>query len=260
MNAVSLRSGRAASSAALCFLIAAGCRGAAQKQTEPAPEARPAQVKAAPAPGLIPGPPDSAAAPRSKDPKVREVEDRLFQTDGGRVLLKAIRVHGGWERWREVTNIAALVRPRKEGQERRLVYTPARSEGSPEELKLLTAPFSLADPAFRYDYQGVEIDAGTGDTFDKVQVARPAAGGEWLVAYVSRRTGLLSRALFPRQVEAGTPGQAPFERIDLSRQRETGGVLLSTLWTRFALRNRLARADIAHPQAVEELELQVTAR
>jgi hypothetical protein len=253
------------------LVLAGGCRGTSAKHTEGAQEPRPAaDSKVPPTPGLLPGPPDSATAPRSKDPGVREVEDRLFQTDGGRVVLKAIRTHGGWEHWREVTGITALVRARKDGAqkdgpqkdstERRLTYAPGRSEGSPGEIQVLTAPFSLADPAFRFDYQGVEVDAEAGDTFDKVQVARPTQNGEWLLVYVSRRTGLVSRLLLPRKSEGEPPGRGLFDRIDLSRQREAGGVLLSTIWTRFALRNRLARADLAHPTAVEELELQVTIR
>src|SRR5512145_2623273 len=94
--------------AAFPVLLSLGCGGRAERPAAPAsrkiaPEAR------------LPGPPGPtgvgvAEVPRSEDPSTRQVEDRLFASDGGRIVLRAIRAHGGWERWQHVEEVRALAR------------------------------------------------------------------------------------------------------------------------------------------------------
>src|SRR3989442_1717843 len=51
-----------------------------------------------------------ARATTTTDKAVRGIEDPLYATDGGRVILKAVRAPGGWERWGMVPRVPAVVR------------------------------------------------------------------------------------------------------------------------------------------------------
>src|SRR5258705_492601 len=62
-------------------------------------------------------------------------------------------------------------------------------------LRFLGAPFWMSDTTIRLDYLGVEIDAETGDAYDKVKVFGQTPGTPWSIAYFSRRTSFLTRFL-----------------------------------------------------------------
>jgi hypothetical protein len=267
--------------ALLAFLT--GCGGASTKVNTPPTDGPAGEVHGLPrsstalkdgstpeasgAPGL-PGPPGAAAAPQ-RSPTAGEVEDRLYQSDAGRVVLKAMRAHGGYERFRSVSRLTAATRPApragtgesKQAAGRRFEWTdpagslPAESE---RERRIATAPFWFSNPVLRLEYLGVEIDAPTGEVFDKLRVFETRPGSSWLVAYFSRRTSLLSRLVLIRAQDGKPPASPRSERVDLSDFRAWSGLWLAARWTEFNLPDRFARADLEHPDLEEELEFTVS--
>src|SRR5262245_1977593 len=80
----------------LAMALVLGCGGSSQRgdadleRSEREKRAKAASGEASGGGGL-PGPPSYTPAPRSDDPEVRRIEERLFANDGGRVVLKAVR-------------------------------------------------------------------------------------------------------------------------------------------------------------------------
>jgi hypothetical protein len=218
--------------------------------------------------GGLPGPPNSTPAPRSADPEIRQIEERLFGTDGGRVVLKALRAHGGWEKWRTVEKIAAVIRSPETGPMASAAPPPAPpsralslnapaaslTPKSPRDTRLLAGPFYFASPALRLEYLGVEVDAETGDAYDKLRVWAEEPGSGWCIAYFVRRNALFARLLEPSP-EGGAG--ASFDRFDLSDVQEVGGLQFPTRWTRYSLPDRYAHADLKKPEQVELLKIEV---
>jgi len=217
--------------------------------------------------GALPGPPSSTPAPRSSDPEVRRLEERLFSTDGGRVVLKALRAHGGWERWRAVERITAVIRSPETGPMASAAPPPAPASRtvslnvpaasvtpkSPREARLLAGPFWFANADLRLEYLGVEVDAQTGEAYDKVRVYSEEPGSNWCIAYFLRRNAMLGRLL-----EASPEGGTSFDRLDLTDVRETSGLQFPARWIRYSLMDRYAHADLDKPVRIEDLKIEVT--
>jgi hypothetical protein len=198
---------------------------------------------------------------------VRVVEDRLYRTDGGRVVLKAIRAHGGWKRWTEVKEIQATLKSLEvKGPDGQVPVAPAAPQAvslrpadpfalpAGEEERVLTAPFWLASPLLSLEYMGVESIAATGETLDKVQVFQTRPGTDWWIAYFSRHTGILQRVLKPAFTREDP---VRFKRIDFREPREVEGLWFSTLWSTYILDNRFARPDLRRPDLLREVAVRV---
>ncbi len=248
---------------AAAWLFIAGC-GSSPEKTPPAevPPGRTATQTSADTSGAagLPGPPASTPAPSSADPVERALEDRLFRTDGGRVVLKGIRSHGGWKRWLEVTEVQATIKdlpakgPDGAAQPPAVCVRPSPDSAIPagEEERLLSAPFWFANPSLQFEYMGVETAAATGEVLDKVKVFQTTPGSEWWIACFNRHTGILERVLKPAFTREDP---LKFRRIDLRGPRQVEGLWFSTLWSTFELESRFSRPDTRRPDRLQEVQV-----
>ncbi len=223
------------------------------------------------------GPPGVAEVPRSSDPDERAVETRLFQSDAGRVVLKAIRTQGGWKTWKETRAVRATVRgaapeplagagsgsasAAPPPAAKRIEVRPASAvstAGLDHSAAILTAPFWIADARWRLEYLGVEADSAAGVSFYKVRVSQEEPSSWWCIAYVSQRSWHLERLVCPDVPGANAAGPSPgFLRVDFSGFEEKGGLRLPTYWKTYALRDRYARARAENLRRVETVDVDV---
>ncbi len=260
----------------LLFLVPPGCRSSPEEDAGVL-EKQPAGIGEEKGPGKVaqdrglPGPPGTARNPSATDPEERKLEERLFKTDGGRIVLKGIRAHGGWQQWLQVKKIDSVleeIHPQAEDPGSPPPDTGYPEPGHPDTERtdpellgaslpggLVVGPFFFAKPSFRLEYLGVEIDSGTGETYDKVQVFQEVPSTEWIIAYFNRYKGTLDRVLYPRVLQGGV--QQGFTRVDLRDHRRVKGILFPTQWITFFLPDRYSRADLSLPERVEKLEITV---
>ena len=246
---------------ATLIVLGAGCQS-----EEKAPETTPSERRGYGETVGLPGPPDTTETPRASDPATRAIEERLYRSDGGRVLLKALRRQGGWEAWRSAGVLRAsssvpskaAVAPSSSD----VVMGTSRTSWSEffadRKVVALGAPFVLVGAEWTFEHLGVEVDLATGDSLDKVHIFhKGAANDDWLIASVSRRRGIVVRLLFPERDKQEAAAHGGFRRVDLSGHREVGGLLLPTIWTTYGLESRFSRADLTQPLGVVEAQIEV---
>jgi len=259
--------------------VAAGCRNG-EKAGDPPPHASVAPaVSDGSTDGALTvlGPPGTAAVPRSSDPGERAVETRLFQSDAGRIVLKAIRTQGGWKAWKGTRAVRATVRevapePAAQGGPgtsgaapgaavRRIEIVPSAAWAltRPDRAaSVVAAPFWFAEPGWRLEYLGVEADSASGGNFYKVRVSQDEPSSWWCIAYVNQRSWHVERLVYPDAPGAKPADPAPgFLRIDLSSFEEKGGLRLPTRWKTYGLRDRYARARAENLKREEAVEIDV---
>jgi hypothetical protein len=201
---------------------------------------------------------DGAAAGGSQER--REVEERLLLNEEGRLLVHAMRAHGGWDAWRGAARVSYTLLNPPGAPSVEAVPAPASLpvefpvddalpvRGFLEERFLFGIAFRLADPAFRKEYLGVELDAAAGEYFEKLKVTREGEESEeWLMVFFNRSTWLLDRVL-----ARGAGGK--FTLIAFSRWVDAGGLRVATERRVWALEGPYAHWQPGVPDRVERLQ------
>jgi len=221
---------------------------------------------------------------RDVSPETEDLEAELFLTDAGKVLVRSLRAHGGWDYWLGLSHVT-YTRTRIVPEERKPVaqdekrdpvdhvfpknrdksdsfdlhIDPAhfRFEGPlpsgartfdwPEEHFLFCVPFLLADPRFRREYAGIEADAKTGESFEKIRCFREdVMTEEWVVAFFDRSTWLLKR-LLRRDAEG------KFTLVLLSDWKDIGGLRIPAKRSVYFLEGLFGHREMGRPDYIDVL-------
>ncbi len=204
----------------------------------------------------------------------------LSHSDAGNVVQRVIDQHGGWDRWRRLQSVEYVVHRResvesgvddtvadpddaaqsvvkKDLEPARVVFDASRWDDYREEEKwLFSLPFLLAQPRYGVKYLGVELDLAESAAFDKLEVKGSLPGRsdtDYLVVYVNRATGIVTRVLSQRADGAWT-------LTVLSGWRTTAGFRVPTRRQVFALPGRFHRVRdqyLARHEEIEQLQLDV---
>ncbi len=191
-----------------------------------------------------------------------ELEAKLFLTDAGKVIARAIRAHGGWDAWKTLSTVDYLrdrIYFNEKGQpvtgtERQATRLELRVEPSgrldgaatgeaAEEASLLALPFLLPHLEGHKYYLGIEADARSGELFEKIRCERP---GGWFIAYFDSPSFVLRRVLEERN--------GAFQLTVFSIWTEVGGVKMATKRTQFRLRSNSEHRDLSLPDLVDVLD------
>jgi hypothetical protein len=233
-------------------------------------------------------------AVRDVSPETEDLEADLFRTDAGKVLVRSLRAHGGWDYWLGLTHVVcnrsrivpeerqtpgpgaegagkggapgeatpgaprrADETERKDSIEIRIDPVHFRFETSlppsprafdlPEEVFLLCVPFLFADARFRKEYLGIEADAKTGESFEKVRCFRedlPAE--EWAVAFFDRSTWYLKRLLH-------RDAEGKFTLTLLSDWKDLGGIRIPAKRSIYLLEGLFGHREMGRPDYIDVL-------
>jgi hypothetical protein len=210
------------------------------------------------------------------------IEKELLVSEKGRVLLRLLRLHGGWERWLALERLRysrTRSLPEKEGQqpppavqqfdyptdpfawtcpcgeEPHAVHFAARpsreeSPGTPEVAKeyfLLGMPFLLLSPDGIVHYRGVEEDVETGRLYEKMRWS-PADPNRstWALLYFDRSDHLFKRALL-------SDDDGRLTVLEFADWTVAGGLKFPLRRKIYRLRNLYSTWDPAQPVAEEVL-------
>lgn len=228
---------------------------------------------------------EKAARLREKgiDPESKSaLEKELLVSEEGRVLLRILREHGGWEHWLALERLSytrSRSFPETEGEKptpvvERFDYpvdslawtcpcdeTPHAvhfvsrqgREGSPggqevgREHFLLGMPFLLLSPDSSFQYRGVEDDIDTGRLYEKMRWSPGDPNrNTWALLYFDRTDHLLKRVLL-----SDTEGRLTL--LELADWTPAGDLVFPLRRKIYRLRNLYSTWDPDQPVAEEVL-------
>ncbi len=167
------------------------------------------------------------------DLPARDLDRVLGATDAGKILQKSLNAHGGWDRWRSLTQveyrrlrvqerpgedptvIEGAARPSPDGGEaeleadpeaRDVVFDPRGWGGArDEDASIFSLPFLLLRGGYTQEHLGVQIDITQDLEFQKLRFVRSQDGdpslAEEFVVYFDSSSGLLKQVLIHRAPE-----------------------------------------------------------